>query len=86
MCWLSLVSEEHDEDTGMWVVQPEVTDNGSPMISIVHLDCIFHATHLLPVYGNDPIPTTISFHNSLDAFTTFYVNKYADHHTFEIAL
>jgi hypothetical protein len=83
--WFSLVGEERDEDTGMWVVQPEVTDGGSPVISIVHLDCIFRAAHLLPIYGNDPIPNTVSFHNSLDVFTTFYVNKYADHHAFEIA-
>jgi hypothetical protein len=86
VCWFSLVGEECDEDTGMWVVQPEVTDGSSPVISIVHLDCIFHAAHLLPIYGNDPILNTVSFHNSLDIFTTFYVNKYTDHHAFEIIL
>jgi hypothetical protein len=83
--WFSLVEEERDDDTGMWMVQPEVTDDGLPVISIIHLDCIFRAAHLLPVYGNDPIPDNISLHNSLDAFTAFYVNKYADHHAFEIA-
>jgi hypothetical protein len=82
--WFSLVNEERDEDTGMWVVQPEVTD-GLPVISVIHLDCMFRAAHLLPVFGDDPIPENISPHNSLDAFAAFYVNKYIDHHAFEIA-
>jgi hypothetical protein len=83
--WFSLVNEDRDEDTGMWMVQPEVTSDGSPAISVIHLDCIFRAAHLLPIYGDTPVPNTISHHNSLDAFSAFYVNKYADHHAFEIA-
>jgi hypothetical protein len=63
--WFSLVNEEHDEDTSMWVVQPEVTD-GLPIISVTHLNCIFQAAHLLPVFGDNPIPENISPHNSLD--------------------
>jgi hypothetical protein len=80
----SLVAEEPDEDTGMWVVQPEVEDDGSPTISVVHLDYIFRAAHLLPIYGDDPIDS-ISPHESLDTFPAFYVNKYIDHHAFQIA-
>ena len=82
--WFSLVDEERDEDTGMWMVQPDVED-GSLAVSVIHLDCIFRAAHLLPIYGNNPIPRNISLHNSLDAFAAFYVNKYIDHHAFEIA-
>jgi hypothetical protein len=67
------------------MVQPEVASDGEPVISVIHLDCIYCATHLLPIYGNALIPATISLHNSLDAFLAFYVNKYADHHAFEIA-
>ena len=69
----------------MWMVQPERTDDGFPVLLVIHLDYIFRAAHLLPVYGDDPIPITISPDNSLDAFAAFYVNKYADHHAFEIA-
>jgi hypothetical protein len=83
--WFSLVSDERDEDTGMWMVQPAVTDDGSPDISVIHLDCVVRATHLLPIYGDNPIPRSISLHNSLDAFVAFYVNKYVDHQAFEIA-
>jgi hypothetical protein len=83
--WFSLIDKERDEDTGMWTVQPEITEDGSPDISVIHLDCVIRAAHLLPIYGNNPIPLSISLHNSLDAFGAFYVNKFADHHAFEIA-
>jgi len=83
--WFTLVEEEPDSDTGMWMVQPEITDDGLPVLSVIHLDCIFRAAHLLPIYGDNPIPITITPDNSLDAFAAFYVNKYADHHAFEIA-
>ena len=61
------------------------TPLGEPVISVIHVDRIYRAAHLFPIYGNAPIPATISLHNSLDAFSAFYVNKYADHHAFEIA-
>jgi hypothetical protein len=82
--WFSLIAEERDEDTGMWMVQPEVEDNGSPSISVLHIDCILRAAHLLPIYDDDPIDS-ISPHDSLDIFPAFYVNKYIDHHAFQIA-
>ena len=34
--------------------------------------------------GGDYIPLDLKFHNSLDAFQEFYVNKYIDHHSHEI--
>jgi hypothetical protein len=83
--WFQLLDKKPDEDTGMWIVKPGVTNGGSPEISVIHLDCVVRAAHLLPVYGDKPIPRSISTHNSLNAFTKFYVNKYADHHAFEIA-
>jgi hypothetical protein len=83
--WFSPVGGEYDEDTGMWMVQPEVTDDGSPIILVIHLDCVICAAHLLPIFGYDPVPPSISLHNSLDAFAAFYINKYADHHAFELA-
>ena len=84
--WFSLISEERDEDTGMWMVQPELEDDGLPSISVIHIDCIFRAAHLLPIYGDDPIDSeSISPHDTLDVFSAFYVNKYIDHHSFQIA-
>jgi hypothetical protein len=83
--WFSLLDEEHDEDTGMWMVQLEVAPDGAPVISVIHLDCILHAAHLLPIYGDAPVPLAMTPHDALDAFTAYYVNKFADHHAFEVA-
>ncbi|KAG1864404.1 hypothetical protein F4604DRAFT_1882098 [Suillus subluteus] len=46
---------------------------------------IVHPTHLIPVYSHNFIPKDIEYFHSYDAFRLFYVNKYADHHAFEIA-
>ncbi|KAG1775478.1 hypothetical protein EV702DRAFT_1180272 [Suillus placidus] len=82
--WFNIIGDAPDEDTGMWVVQPSF-DGHSPDISVIHIDAIYRAAHLLPIYGVDFIPRAINFSNSLDKFHTFYVNKFADHHAFEIA-
>ena len=82
--WYTLLNESPDEDTGMWMVQPEEESDGSPTVSVVHLDCIFRAAHLLPIYSasNDPIPHSLSLHETLDTYNVFYVNKFIDHHSF----
>ena len=82
--WYTLLDEEPDEDTGMWMVKPEKESDGSPTISVIHLDCIFRAAHLLPIYADSRnfIPHSLSLHETLDTFTNFYVNKFIDHHTF----
>ncbi|KAG2367402.1 hypothetical protein BDR07DRAFT_1448953 [Suillus spraguei] len=81
--WYSYVHEERDPDTGMYVVAPTTTGDDVPDVSIIHIDCIFRAAHLIPVYGPDFIPK-ISPHDSYDMFNSYYVNRYADHHAFEI--
>ncbi len=67
-------------DTGMWVVYQEE----EPQFRIVPLTHILRAVHLIPIYNdqveNDPLPS-----ETLDKYSTFYVNKYVDHHSFEIA-
>ncbi|KAG0692045.1 hypothetical protein DFH29DRAFT_985968 [Suillus ampliporus] len=73
-----------DEDMGTWIVQPSF-DGCSPNISVIHINAIYCAAHLLPIYGTDYIPHNINFYHSLDAFCAFYINKFADHHGFEIA-
>ncbi|KAH9960362.1 hypothetical protein BGW80DRAFT_1438862 [Lactifluus volemus] len=60
-----------DENTGMWVVQPEFAD------------CVARAAHLLPVYGTSFIPEDFQFYDSLDAFRAYFVNNVIDHHTHE---
>lgn len=81
--WYTTLGDGPDEDTGMWVVQPEM-DAGSPVVSIIHLDCVIRSAHLVAIYGTEPIPK-IQCHQSLDAFKVFYVNKFIDHHAFQLA-
>jgi hypothetical protein len=76
-----------DAITGMWKIKPEVTVTGrraTRVQSIKHIDTIYRAAHLLPVFGDGPLPVDFHFSHSLDAFNSYYVNKYADHHANEI--
>jgi len=83
--WFLRVGDLPDVDTGMWVVKPDFLDNGENLFSIIHLDTIVRACHLIPVFGPQRITRTLSCTDTLDAFTHFYVNKYVDHHAFEVA-
>lgn len=83
--WYSRVGDEPDEETGMWVVQPDLDADGSPSVAIIHLDTIVRAAHLIGVYGEDFVPSEITFDISLDVFHSYFVNKFIDHHAFEIA-
>jgi hypothetical protein len=69
----------------MWRVEPDRGAGGRRMTSIIHVDTILRAAHLIGVAGSDFLPRTLSFSDSLSAFRLFYVNKYADHHAHEIA-
>jgi hypothetical protein len=80
--WYVKISEEPDDLTGMWIVEKEMKD-GEPLTSIIHLDSILRAAHLIPMFGDDFIPA-MDPSDTLDTFDTFYVNKFADHHAFEI--
>ncbi|KAN0101260.1 hypothetical protein V8E55_001244 [Tylopilus felleus] len=75
--WFDKIGDSPDEDSGMWMVRPGYLPNHSPNYA--------RAAHLIPVYGMDPISRNIKPHSCYDAFHAFYVNKYVDHHTFEIA-
>ena len=75
------MGDSSNDQTGMWVVEPD--DDESPP-SIIHLDSVVYAAHLLPVFGQEHISMTLSFTDTLDTFTRFYVNKFIDHHTFKI--
>ncbi|KAG2030826.1 hypothetical protein BDR03DRAFT_936547 [Suillus americanus] len=61
----------------MWVVQPAHHANNMPHISIIHIDLIYHAAHLLPVYSTQLIPPQHQHYQTYDIFHY--------HHSFEIA-
>ncbi|KAG1872310.1 hypothetical protein DFJ58DRAFT_652062 [Suillus subalutaceus] len=79
------VSDSTDEDTGFLGCCPGFAPNHSPNISIIHTDSIYHAAHLIPVYGTCFISYDLKFHHSYNSFQFYYINKYTDHHTFKIA-
>jgi hypothetical protein len=72
-----------DPITGMWRVRPELRGS-QPVWAIVHVDTILRNVHLIPVFGTGHVPQQLHYSQSLDIFSLFYVNKYADHHSFEV--
>ena len=84
--WFSRVRLEPDQDTGMSVVEPEFNTDENPHLAIIHVDSIYRAAHLNPVYRtNQYTSQLLTMHDTLDTFKEFYVNKFADYHAFEIA-
>jgi hypothetical protein len=83
--WFKHLGDSPDENTGMWVVEPEVHEDGTHFASVIHLDSMFRAAHLMPVYGNSFVLTYLSYTHTLDAFRAYYVNIYINHQAFEIA-
>ncbi|KAJ7789014.1 hypothetical protein B0H14DRAFT_3575221 [Mycena olivaceomarginata] len=77
--WLVPVGDEPDPDTGMWVVELE-RERGIPTTAIIPVDSIARAAHLIGVYGTQALPEDFHFSDSLDAFNTYIINRYADHH------
>ena len=69
----------------MWVVEPDVLDDGLPQTAVIRLDTVVCLAHLLPIYGEEQTPRSVKYSDSLDMFPKFYANKYTDHHAFEIA-
>jgi hypothetical protein len=82
--WFSYISEEPDEDTGMWMVSPDFRQNESPILAVIHIDSIFCAAHLIPIFRNSFVPDHITHDISLNYFKGFYVNRFVDHHAFDI--
>lgn len=78
--WFARSTAEPDDNTGYWVVEPELNlETLERNVDVVHLDCIARPIHVLPVFGSEPLPEDFHFSNLLDAFAAFYVNKFANH-------
>ena len=82
----STVGDSPDDETGMWMVEPDFL-RGKRVLEVIHLDSILRGAHLIGVSGSHFLPSdpVFNFSKSLDAFKTFYVNKYVDHRAHEIA-
>jgi hypothetical protein len=84
--WFSIVGDEPCNETGMWIVEPDFR-GGRPFLEVIHLDTVLRGAHLIGVSRSHFLPNDpdFTFDKSLDAFTSFYVNKYIDHHAHETA-
>ncbi|KAI6021265.1 hypothetical protein EDC04DRAFT_2869822 [Pisolithus marmoratus] len=81
ICWFDCVGDVQDADTGMWIVHACNPKN----IAIIHINTIYHTAQLIPIYAAHHInPGSVKPHESYDKYQSFYVNKFADHHAFEI--
>lgn len=81
--WFERVADVPEEETGMWLVQPELTSQDTRHASVIHLDTILRGAHLLPYFGDQFVPGEFHYSTTLDNFRYFYVNKYIDYHAFE---
>ena len=73
-------------ETGMWMVHPDIDQHQHQhVLSVIHINSILHAAHLIGVCGSSFIPDNLTYTKLLQAFKNYYVNKYPDHHAYEIA-
>ena len=50
--WFSCMTDTLNDVTGMYTIEPNYLPNGKPMTAVVHLDTVFRAAHLIPVFSN----------------------------------
>lgn len=81
--WLIRDDDEREHDTRLWTVSLEEHD-GKPASDVIDVRTIARATHLIPVFGSDPIPSDLQYYNSLDRYKYFFVNAFVDHHAYEL--
>jgi hypothetical protein len=82
--WLLPISNKRNGLTGMWIVVPEVNAARQQVRAVISVKMILQGVHLVGVYGEELLPVTFHFSESLNAFNTYYVNKYIDHHSYTI--
>ena len=84
--WFVTIGDVPCGDTRMWIVRPEMEDDGSTQVkSIIHVNSILRGAHLIGIYGGVFLPNDFSYIDSLAAFQAYYVNKFINYHANEIA-
>lgn len=81
--WFKNYGRAPDPVTGLWRVVPEY-EHGQRVQSVIHLDSLLRGVHPLPAFGSSFMPPHFNREDTLDAFASYYVNKFADHHSHEI--
>lgn len=82
--WFNSVGDSPCLNTGMWIVERELVHGKMPK-SIIHIDAILRGAHLIGIAGNSVVPDDLEHTDTLNAFKTFFVNKFVDYHAHEIA-
>jgi hypothetical protein len=77
--WFRTVGNSPCPNTGMWIVEHEVIHGKKPK-SIIHVDTILRGAHLIGIAGDSVVPDDMEHMDGLNAFKTFFVNKYIDYH------
>ena len=80
--WFSVSRDQPNPDNGMRVVTPDYF-GGAQNLSVIHIDSIFRAAHLLPIFDTTPLPQTLNYTATLDLFQGFYLNTYMDYHMYK---
>ena len=80
--WFSVSGDQPDQDNRMWIVTPDYSGSARDL-AVIHIDSIFHAVHLLPIFDATPLPQTLDYTATLDSFHGFYINAYIDYHTYK---
>ncbi|KAJ6629065.1 hypothetical protein B0H10DRAFT_2160565 [Mycena sp. CBHHK59/15] len=83
--WFSAIGDDPCPNVRMWMVEPDIDHHNRHVLDIIHIDSILRGAHLIPIFGEDFLPRNFKYSSSLDSFKAFYINKYADHHSHEIA-
>ncbi|OCH84269.1 hypothetical protein OBBRIDRAFT_815526 [Obba rivulosa] len=85
--WYEVLGDAPDNRTGMWIIKLKFHDRRrhNPHVSVVHLDTLLRAAHLMPCFGRSAIGVDIRAHYALNRFKAFYLNKYIDHHACRVS-
>ena len=59
---------QSDELTGMWMVQLSFLGDNTQYLSVVHINSIVCAVHLITIFGQEFVPLQVNSHNSLDIY------------------
>ena len=68
----------------MWIVTQEIGQTKQPALGLININSIVHSVHLIGIAGSHLVPYEVDHTNALEAFKTFYINKYIDYHTYEV--
>ncbi|KAF7971583.1 hypothetical protein HWV62_20746 [Athelia sp. TMB] len=86
--WYSRLGNQPDESTRMWMLEADFHDEAETErhLSVISVDTMVRAAHLIPVFGDGFLPKGLTPNHSLTSiFRGWYVNKYIDYHAFELA-